>query len=290
MKSKYVILASALLISVSSFAQKDQIKAAEKALKNGNTAEALATLKQAEATIGAATEAEKAQYYFVKGNSHADLANKKMEMTKNNVEAGKAYQQVLAIEKASGKSKYTADAQIGLAKVKDDLLNAAQIEAKKENKEGSLNAANLLYASYELDKTNMQNLYYAASYYMNAEDYDKALQYFEELKKLNFSGESTNYYAKNAVNEQEDYYGSDEAAKKNRDNQVRLKLATTPRDEKSPSKKGDIAKYIALIYVQQGKNEQAKAALADAKAVNPDDLSIMQAEAEIMLKMNDMEG
>ncbi len=290
MKSKYVILASALLISVSNFAQKDQIKAAEKALKNGNAVEAVATLKQAEATIGAATEAEKAQYYFVKGNSHADLANKKMEITKNNVEAGKAYQQVLAIEKASGKSKYSADAQIGLSKIKDDLLNAAQIEAKKETKEGSLNAANLLYASYELDKTNMQNLYYAASYYMNAEDYDKALQYFEELKKSNFTGESTNYYAKNAISEQEDYYGSDDAAKKNRDNQVRLKLATTPRDEKSPSKKGDIAKYIALIYVQQGNNEKAKSALADAKAANPDDLSIMQAEAEIMLKLNDMEG
>jgi hypothetical protein len=290
MKSKYVILASALLISVSNFAQKDQIKAAEKALKNGNAAEAVATLTQAESTIGAATDAEKAQYYFVKGNALADLANKKVEVAKNLIEAGKAYQQVLAIEKVSGKSKYSADAQIGLSKVKDDLLNAAQIEAKKENKEGSLNAANLLYASYELDKTNMQNLYYAASYYMNAEDYDKALQYFEELKKSNFTGESTNYYAKNAVSEQEDYYGSDDAAKKNRDNQVRLKLATTPRDEKSPSKKGDIAKYIALIYVQQGNNEKAKSALADAKAANPDDLSIMQAEAEIMLKLNDMEG
>ena len=38
MKSKYVILASALLISVATFAQKDQIKNAEKALKSGDTA------------------------------------------------------------------------------------------------------------------------------------------------------------------------------------------------------------------------------------------------------------
>ena len=47
MKNKYVLLASALLISVSTFAQKDQIKAAEKALKSGNSAEAKSILQQA---------------------------------------------------------------------------------------------------------------------------------------------------------------------------------------------------------------------------------------------------
>jgi len=290
MKSKYVILASALMISVSSFAQKDQIKAADKALKGGNAVEAINQLKQAEGTIAGASESEKAQYQFIKGNAHADLATKKMEVSKNLIEAGRAYQQVLAIEKASGKSKYSSDAQTGFAKVKNDLLTAAQAESKKDTKEGNTTAANLLYASYEMDKGNLENLYYAASYYLTAGDYDKALKYFEELKKSNFTGESTNYYAKNAVSEVEEFYGANDEAKKNRDNQVRLKLASAPRDEKVASKKGDIAKYIALIYVQQGKNEQAKAALAEAKAVNPDDLSIMQAEAEVLLKMNDLEG
>ncbi len=287
MKSKYVILGSALMISFAGLAQKDQIKAAEKALKGGNAIEAINQLKQAEGSINGASEAEKAQYYFVKGNSHLDLADKKMEVGKNLVESAKAFNQVLTIEKASGKSKYTSDAQTKLAKAKNDLLNAAQAEVKKENNKG---AADLLYAAYEADPTNLENLYFAANYYMSAADYAKALQYFEELKKQNYSGEAINYYAKNMVNEQEEFYGSNAEAKKNRDNQVRLKLATAPRDEKVASKKGEIAKYIALIYVQQGKNEQAKAALAEAKAINPDDIGIMQAEAEVLLKMNDMEG
>ena len=64
MKSKYVLLASALLISVSTFAQKDQIKAAEKALKSGNSAEAKSILQQAESLLSSATDAEKAQYFF----------------------------------------------------------------------------------------------------------------------------------------------------------------------------------------------------------------------------------
>jgi len=82
MKSKYAILASALLVSVGTFAQKDQIKAAEKALKSGNSAEAKSILQQAESLIPNATDAEKAQYYFVKGNISIDLVSKKVDVLK----------------------------------------------------------------------------------------------------------------------------------------------------------------------------------------------------------------
>lgn len=52
MKSKYVLLASVLLISVATFAQKDQIKAAEKAFKGGKSQEAVTILAEAESLIG----------------------------------------------------------------------------------------------------------------------------------------------------------------------------------------------------------------------------------------------
>ncbi len=285
MKSKYVLLASALLISVSNFAQKDQIKAAEKAMKNGNSAEAISVLNQAETLITSATDGEKAQYYFVKGNAHLDMATKKMEVAKNLSGAAKAYQEVLSIEKAAGKSKYSQETLTAVQNVKNSLLNLAQTEGENKN---YMNAADLLYSVYEMDKANYDNLYFAAYYYMAAEDYKKALPYFEDLKKANYTGESISYYAKNAVSDQEEYYGNTADAKKNRDNQVRLKLATTPRDEKTPSRKADIAKYIASIYISQGKNAEAKAAIAEAKQVNPDDIDLLNAEAEIYLKMGDM--
>ena len=65
MKSKYVVLASALLISVATFAQKDQIKAAEKALKGGKSQEAATILAEAESLLSSASEAEKAQFFFL---------------------------------------------------------------------------------------------------------------------------------------------------------------------------------------------------------------------------------
>ncbi len=83
MKSKYVTLVSALLISVATFAQKDQIKAPEKALKGGNAQEAVTILQGAESLISSAADAEKAQYFFVKGNAYLELANKKVEEEKS---------------------------------------------------------------------------------------------------------------------------------------------------------------------------------------------------------------
>jgi tetratricopeptide (TPR) repeat protein len=284
MKSKYVILASALLISVSNFAQKDQIKAAEKSMKSGNSAEAIASLKQAEATIGTATDAEKAQYNFIKGNALADLANKKVETAKNLAAAAKAYQEVMAVEKTSGKLKYSADAKTALAEMKSQMINAAVDAGTAKNYKV---ASDLLYQAYELDKTDMDKLYYAANYAVNAEDFSRALSLYDELKKANYSGEGTSYYAKNAVNDQEDFFGSNATAKSDRDTKVRLKLYSSPRDEKIPSKRGEIAKNVALILVQQGKTEEAKIALAEAKEANPDDSSIALTEANVYLELND---
>ena len=83
MKSKYVVLASALLISVATFAQKDQIKAAEKALKGGKSQEAATILAEAESLLSGASETEKAQFFFLKGNASLDLATKKVNADKN---------------------------------------------------------------------------------------------------------------------------------------------------------------------------------------------------------------
>lgn len=284
MKSKYVLLASALLISVSTFAQKDQIKAAEKAFKSGNSAEAKSILQQAESVIGGATDAEKAQYYFVKGNALADLATKNTDALKNQLEAAKAYQELISIEKTAGKTKYTDQAQTAVADIKGKLLNSA-VELGTQKKYAE--ASKILFTVYELDKTDLEKLYYAASYAVNAQDFDTALAYYEELKKENYSGEGMAYYAKNLLTEKEDYFGTTTDAKAERDSKVKLKVYNNPRDEKIPSKRGEICKNIALILVQKGKTEEAKKALSEARIANPDDSSLAITEADLYLKLED---
>ena len=281
MKSKYVILASAILISVSTFAQKDQIKAAEKALKNGNSAEAKSFLMQAEPLLSNATEAEKAQYNFVKGNTLLDLASKNVDADANQSEAAKAFKDVISIEKASGKPKYSDPASASLLTIKNKLINSAIEEGT--NKNYSL-AASKLYAAYELDTTDLEKLYYAANYAVNGKDYDAALNYYLELKTKKFTGEGEDFYAVNKESKKEESFNT----KQERDIFVKGGSHESPRDEKIPSKKGEIYKNIALILIEKGKTEEAKAAISEAVAENPDDTNLLLSEADIYLKANDL--
>ena len=282
MKSKYVTLVSALLISVATFAQKDQIKAAEKALKGGNAQEAVTILQGAESLISSAADAEKAQYFFVKGNAYLELANKKVEEGKNLSLAAKSYQDLLAAEKASGKNKYSSQATASIVTIKGKLINSAIADTKADK---TIDGASKLYDAYLLDKKDTINLYYAASTYVNGKDYLTALKLYEELKTLNYSGKGTSYLAINKISGQEDMFN----AAKERDVAVKLGTHEKPKNEDIPSKRGEIYKNIALILVDQGKVEEAKKAIADARKANPEDTSLALAEANLYLETKDFE-
>ena len=280
MKSKYVLLASTMLISVATFAQKDQIKAAEKALKAGKSDEAKTILLDAESVITNATEAEKVQYYFVKGNVMLDLANKSVDKDANLSLAAGAFQELIEVEKASGKSKYTAQATKSVMDIKYKLINEAIADSKSDKHEV---AAKKLYDAYLLDKKDTINLYYAASTYVNSRNYDAALKNYDELKKLNYSGKGTNYFAVNKLTSQEDMYLT--AAE--RDRMIKLGTHEKPRTEVIPSKRGEIYKNVALILVQQGKSKEAQEAIVDARTANPEDTSLALTEANLYLEAKD---
>ena len=282
MKSKYVILASALLISVATFAQKDQIKAAEKALKAGNSQEAITILQGAESLSATAPDNEKAQYFFVKGNAYLDLANKKVEEGKNLSLAAKAYQDLMAVEKASGKVKYSAQATTSIIDIKYKLITSAIADSKVDK---HVEGGKKLYDAYLLDKKDTINLYYSASTYVNGKDYATALKMYEELKTLNYSGKGTSYLAMNKLTGQEDLY----ATAKERDLAVKLGTHEKPKTEAIPSKRGEIYKNIALILVQDGKTEEAKKAISDARKANPEDTSLILTEANLYLETKDFE-
>jgi tetratricopeptide (TPR) repeat protein len=282
MKSKYVILASALLISVATFAQKDQIKAAEKALKGGNSQEAVNILQAAESASATAPDAEKAQFLFVKGNAYLDLANKKVDADNNLSLAAKAYQDLISVEKTSGKMKFSTQAAASVTEIKFKLINAAIADSKIDKHADS---AKKLYDAYLLDKKDTLNLYYAASTYINAKNYDEALKLYEELKNLNYSGKGSSYLAVNKISGEEDLF----ATSQERDKMVKLGTHEKPRTEVVPSKRGEIYKNMALILVEKGKTEEAKKAIAAARVANPEDTSLILTEANLYLETKDFD-
>lgn len=129
-------------------------------------------------------------------------------------------------------------------------------------------------------------LYYAASTYVNAKDYGKALELYKVLKELNYSGKKTNYFAVNKANGGENFFPTEAE----RDKMVKMGTHENPRTEHVESKRGEIYKNMALILVQQGKAEEAKKAIADARIANPEDMTLLVTEANLYFETKDFDS
>lgn len=301
MNAKQIIIAGTLLVSVATFAQKDELKALKKIYAKDEIKGAdLTTYKDlATKVVPLATEeGDKIYANFYKAMipilevNALDKTSSQLQIqsqvaksinAKTIVELESALNATLQYEKKTGKKIQTDDINETITSFKPEILNyAIALEGKKMFKESS----EVLYAVYKLDPKDAEYLYYAATYALNAKEYDASLKYYNELKAINYTGEKTNYFAKNKANDQEDAFPS----KKERDDMVKIGSHSTPRDEKVPSKKADIYKGIASVLIEQGKDEEAKAALAEARKLNPNDTSLILAEADLYYKLKDVES
>lgn len=271
---KQIVVALALLVGTLSFAQKDEIKAAEKAIKNGNYADAKVAINAAEGLINPSDDKTKAKFYFLKGqafyangtssNDDIDIAIKSLNM-------------VESVDGAGG--KYSGD----VAELKQAMLSnfLTRGQAALETKE-YLKSSDNFERAYMMSPKDTLFLYYAASTAVSAQDYDKALKYYNELRDLKFNGNEILYTAVNKETNEVESFDN----KSLRDISVKAGTHIKPDDERGESKASEIVKNIALIYIAKGENEMAAKAMKDARAQNPDDLNLLISEANIMLKLN----
>ncbi|WP_333601138.1 tetratricopeptide repeat protein [Flavobacterium sp.] len=295
MKIKHIVLASAILVSVSSFAQKDELKSLKKIyakdeIKGNDLAEYKALVAKVEPM--ATEEGDKVYAAFYKcvtpildikalGQTATPTQIAQIVNLKTIGDLVKGLNATLDYEKKTGKKVYTDNINETIVVFKPQIVNFAVIlgNAKKYSEAGEV-----LYDAYLLDKRDQDNLFYAASYAVNAMDYDKALDYYGQLKTLNYSGEGTIFWAVNKASQQEETFNT----KNERDLYLKSGTHEKPRDEKKESKRGEIYKNIALILVQKGKVDEAKAAIAEARKENPTDTSLILTEADLYLKVNDI--
>ncbi|GAA3518331.1 hypothetical protein GCM10022393_35560 [Aquimarina addita] len=278
MKIRFVIVFF-LAISAVGFSQKQELKSAVKAVKSGQMDEAANALKAVEGKLDVADEKMKAQYYLLNGQVTSATAGDSLDQLES---AAMSYLKVSEIEKASGSNKFTGEAETQLKALRDALVTKA-IEDQKAGDNKS--AAEKLYLGYKTNKKDTLYLYYAASNAVNAKEYDEALSYYNELVELGFDGNETQYVAINKETSEEEAFPS----KNLRDISVKAGTHIKPEKKESGSKKSEITKNIVLIYVSQGKDEEAMKALELAKAENPDDSSLLQAEADMFYKLGNVE-
>jgi tetratricopeptide (TPR) repeat protein len=272
---KQLIIALALLVTSFSFSQKDELKDAEKAIKNGNFADAKTAIKSAESLIESADDKMKAKFYFLKGQAlyaNGTASGEDMDTAIEN------FDKVVEIENKDGKAKYSSEVD----QTKQLMLNSYLTKAKKalDDKEFAKSSTGFEKA-YRMSPRDTLYLYYAASTAVNAQDYKTSLTYYEELRTLGFTGIEMEYTAVLKETGEEEIF----SGKQIRDLSVKGGSHIAPKDKKTDSKTGEIVKNIALIYIANGENEKALAAMKDAREANPDDLGLILSEANVQMKM-----
>ncbi len=281
MKTKFILVLF-LAISTIGFSQKEAakaLKAANKNVKSGNLDAAADALNAAESQIDGAEAKLKAQFYYLKAQVLSGTAGESVDKMEG---AANAYVKAMEIEKEAGSSKYTADASQKLQTLRQALVEGA---IKDQNAKNYKDASEKLYVSYKTNKQDTIYLYYAAGNAVNGKDYDTALKYYNELKTIGFSGVATEFVATNKETGEVEPFDS----KQTRDLIVKSGTHIKPEERVTDSKKGEIAKNIALIYITQGKDEEAMKAIEDAKVENPNDTSLLQAEADVFYKLGNLE-
>ncbi|MDA0201556.1 MAG: hypothetical protein O2806_07130, partial [Bacteroidetes bacterium] len=249
---KIALLAFMLLINFG-FSQKKEFRKAEKLFDEGDIAGASQILTESESILANADPKIKPRYEFLKGK----IAQKNKE-----------FEAALALYNGLNEvAEIQADVKQQLTLLSADIVNSAI----DDNNNGDFKSStHKLYLAYTIDpEVNKDYLYYAASSAVNAEIFEVALDYYNQLKDMNYTGIEKKFFVteKSSGNEIEVTESEYNLYKKSKEYEGH-------REEETESKFPEIVKNIALIYAQLGDNEKAMDAVKEARLSDPNDLNL----------------
>ncbi len=275
-KMKKQVLALSLgLVTLVSFGQKKELKSMEKAIDKQDFNGAISIGNSLQGSIGEADEKYQAKYYFLSGQ--ALLGAKKYE------EASASFNKLFDYEEKVGKQRYSKEARPML----ENLIQSVSEKAiSLYNKDKNYNeASKYFYMTYKLSPKDTSFAYNAAISATQAKEYDKAIEYYKELRKVGYTGKEVMYFATNKSTGKEENLGS----KTQRDLMVKSGSHIKPVQKTTEGKGAIIVKNIALILKEQGKTDEAIAAMSEARKANPKDLALILNEAQLYIDLNQMD-
>jgi tetratricopeptide (TPR) repeat protein len=148
-----------------------------------------------------------------------------------------------------------------------------------------ISASNNFEKAYRVSPQDTMYLFNSATVSVLAKDYEKALKNYNELMTLGYTGVSIEFKATEIETGEEQSFPNQSI----RDISIKAGTHESARNVKSASKTGEMAKNIALIYVELGENEKAISALKKAKESSPNDFNLMISEANVYYKMGNTE-
>lgn len=265
-----------LLFMPSIYAQKEQIKEAQKELKLGNSEQVIATISPVEYLIINSSDEDKINFYYLKSSALVNLLDKNANDFKSESMAVTALKDLIRVEKEASIDKHTSEAIKTLRKIKMDLIKSANEDLVKYN---FVKSGDKFRQAYLIDDKDTLQLYNAAVSYKNANEDDLALKSYEELKAIEYLGNTNIYSAYNKNTHREEYFTSIEE----RDAKMKNGFYIKPM-QKVKSKKEEIYKSLALIYVKKGYKEKALKFIGMARSLNDEDDSLAILEANLYLE------
>ena len=251
-----------------SFAQKKELRKAQKLYDAGDLAGSSQILSDFQSLLEDIDDKLKPNYYLLKG-----------KVAKDNKLFNEAFDVLIPLK---GIGSIEEDLERTLTLLAADIVNSAIDDNSKGDFKSS---ADKLYLAYEVDKEqNLDYLYFAASSAVNASEFETALEYYTLLKEINYTGVIAKYYVTEIDTDKET-----EVAKSEYDLYKKSKSYKDFREEKTESKFPEIVKNIALIYAQMGDDDKAMSAVQEARISSPNDINLILTEANIYIQLGEKE-
>lgn len=273
---KSILLITALAFSAVSFAQKKELKEIKKAIEKNELPQAERLLENVK-SMALADRKSSAEYYSLKGELGLKKAIAGKDVINSLSEASVALAEA---KKAGGKSSSDIEA------LKAEGARIAVEKGQASYQQNNFKEAALAFEQvYRLSPRDTLFLYNAAVSASQSKENEMALNYFLELKDLKYDGTEILYSAKN----KETGLIEKSADKNTRDMKMKTGNYSNPSQEKTASKRGEIIRNIAYLYVDQGKKEEAIKAFEFARKNYPKDAELIMQEANVYYQLGNME-
>ncbi len=251
--------------------QKKELRQVDKLISQSFFDEALSELSKIESLVLSSEDKYKADFYYKKTKVSTELKNFK--------DAIFSYNSLESIESNNYSNTIKVEIDMLKSNIETSLVNSAVEDNQNEKFE---DASDKLFMAYNLDKVkNIDYLYYAAGSAVNSKNYDTALKHYIELKELNYTGIVDEFYVTNKSTGIEEKVDESQykVLQKSKD-------YINPRVGQTPSRYPEIVKNIALIFVQQGKNDIAIEAINEARNIQPEDTGLILNEADLYIRLS----
>ena len=262
-----------------SYSQKKELKTIEKQIKSEEYENALNTINSIKSLVDSSDDKIKARYYYLKGMARYQNGNGSFE---NKLLSIDDFNEVKEIE-LSGSKIYTIKVDDIFTELFNSFVNDSRSALDNKNYEKSYKN---LEAAYNVSKKDTLYLYNAALVATEAKDYKVALDFYEELINLKYSGVSMNYYAVEKESGKEQVFQDE----KSRNFSVDV-IGTheAPRDEMAESVEIDILRSMAAIYKTQEEYDKSIIYLDLAKKIDENDINLILLESNVRWEIGEVD-